>query len=229
MKLTRNWLEDYVDIPINTEDLCHQLTMAGLEVDNISLVDNDELIDIDLTPNRSDCLSVNGVARELRSIDKKYKRKVLNKILEFKEKNLFIRGLRAWVGFKQTGVEYDRPKRNAGTEKFNLFSSFFFGLDGLISFSIIPLRIILLTGLFMSFISILFSFFIFIVKLLSILSIIPSDALLLMPKGLTITSILFLISTSFIILALGIIGEYISKIYLEVKNRPHYLIKEIIE
>lgn len=157
------------------------------------------------------------------------KRKVLNKILEFKEKNLFIRGLRAWVGFKQTGVEYDRPKRNAGTEKFNLFSSFFFGLDGLISFSIIPLRIILLTGLFMSFISILFSFFIFIVKLLSILSIIPSDALLLMPKGLTITSILFLISTSFIILALGIIGEYISKIYLEVKNRPHYLIKEIIE
>ena len=45
MKLTRNWLEDYVDIPINTEDLCHQLTMAGLEVDNISLVDNDELIE----------------------------------------------------------------------------------------------------------------------------------------------------------------------------------------
>ena len=82
MKLTRNWLEDYVDIPINTEDLCHQLTMAGLEVDNISLVDNDELIDIDLTPNRSDCLSVNGVARELRSIDKKYKRKVLNKNIE---------------------------------------------------------------------------------------------------------------------------------------------------
>ena len=82
MKLTRNWLEDYLDIPVNTEDLCHQLTMAGLEVDNISLVDNDELIDIDLTPNRSDCLSVNGVARELRSIDKKYKRKVLNKNIE---------------------------------------------------------------------------------------------------------------------------------------------------
>ena len=82
MKLTRNWLEDYLDIPVNTEDLCHQLTMAGLEVDNISLVNNDELIDIDLTPNRSDCLSVNGVARELRSIDKKYKRKVFNKNIE---------------------------------------------------------------------------------------------------------------------------------------------------
>ena len=92
MKLTRSWLEDYIDIPGSTEDLCHQLTMAGLEVDDISKIDNDDLIDIDLTPNRSDCLSVYGVARELNSINKLYKSKPTkkNKKIESSCKNIKI-------------------------------------------------------------------------------------------------------------------------------------------
>jgi dolichol-phosphate mannosyltransferase len=157
------------------------------------------------------------------------KREVVNILREFKEKNLFIRGLRTWIGFKQTGVEYTRPERNAGREKFNFFSSFFFGLDGIISFSIFPLRIILLLGSISSIISILFSIFIFLIKILSIFQLIPSDALLLMPKGLTATTIFLLISFSLIILSLGIIGEYIAKIYFEVKQRPNYIIKELIK
>ncbi len=75
MKITRSWLEDYVDISVKTEELCHELTMAGLEVDEVTKIDNDDLIDIDLTPNRSDCLSVFGVSRELNIINKKYKKK----------------------------------------------------------------------------------------------------------------------------------------------------------
>ena len=75
MKITRSWLEDYLDISVKTEELCHELTMAGLEVDEIIKIDNDDLIDIDLTPNRSDCLSVFGVSRELNIINKKYKMK----------------------------------------------------------------------------------------------------------------------------------------------------------
>ena len=80
MKFTRSWLEEYIDISVSTEDLCHQLTMAGLEVDEIIKIDKDFLIDVDLTPNRSDCLSVYGVARELISINKSFKLKVNKKI-----------------------------------------------------------------------------------------------------------------------------------------------------
>ena len=79
MKLTRSWLENYIDIPFNTDELCHHLTMAGLEVDEILSIDEDYVIDIDLTPNRSDCLSVKGVARELASINAKYKYKISGK------------------------------------------------------------------------------------------------------------------------------------------------------
>jgi phenylalanyl-tRNA synthetase beta chain len=75
MKLTKSWLEDYIEIPFNIEELCHHLTMAGLEVDDVLQKNDDYIIDIDLTPNRSDCLSVLGVARELNSINKKYKYK----------------------------------------------------------------------------------------------------------------------------------------------------------
>ena len=75
MKLTRSWLENYIDIPFSTDELCHQLTMAGLEVDEVLPIVKDYIIDIDLTPNRSDCLSVKGIARELNCINKKYKYK----------------------------------------------------------------------------------------------------------------------------------------------------------
>ena len=78
MKITRSWLEDYLDISAKTEEICHELTMAGLEVDEVSKIDNDDLIDIDLTPNRSDCLSVYGIARELNIINEKYKKKLRN-------------------------------------------------------------------------------------------------------------------------------------------------------
>ena len=75
MKLTRSWLENYIAIPDSTNELCDNLTMAGLEVDDISSIDGDYVIDLDLTPNRSDCLSVLGISRELNCIDKKYKYK----------------------------------------------------------------------------------------------------------------------------------------------------------
>ncbi len=79
MKLTRSWLEHYIDVPFNTNKLCDHLTMAGLEVDSTTDIKNDSIIDIDLTPNRADCLSVYGIARELSSIDKAYKFKKYKK------------------------------------------------------------------------------------------------------------------------------------------------------
>ena len=75
MKVTRSWLENYIEITNTTDELCHDLTMAGLEVDDVSKIENDYLIDIDLTPNRSDCLSARGISRELNSINPRYKKK----------------------------------------------------------------------------------------------------------------------------------------------------------
>ena len=157
------------------------------------------------------------------------KKIVVKQILEFKEKNLFIRGLRSWTGYNQTGVEYDRPERNAGEAKFNFFGSISLALDGLVSFSIIPLRLILFIGLISSFLSFLLAIFFFLVKILSIFSFLDADGLLIMPKGMTATTVILLVLTSFLTLSLGIIGEYIAKIYYEIKNRPHYIIRELIE
>ncbi len=77
MKLTKSWLEEHLDIKENISNLCNDLTMAGLEVDEIVPLKNDYIIDIDLTPNRADCLSVMGIARELNCINKKYSFKKL--------------------------------------------------------------------------------------------------------------------------------------------------------
>jgi len=155
-------------------------------------------------------------------------RKVINHLIKFKEKNLFLRGLRSWIGFSQVGIEYNRLERYKGNAKFSFYDSFILGLDGIISFTMLPLRIVLVTGIILSFISIIYLLFILVTKLLAIFSFkIPSW--LVMPKGLTLMNLIMVTFFSLIVLILGIIGEYIGKIYTEVKDRPRYIIKEIIE
>ena len=155
-------------------------------------------------------------------------RKVINHLIKLREKNLFIRGLRSWVGFNQTGIEYNRMERNKGNAKFSLYASFVLGLDGIISFTLIPLRIALLLGLILFIISILYILFVFVTKLLVIFGY-KIPLWLVMPKGLTIMNLIMVTFLSLIILILGIIGEYIGKIYTEVKDRPRYIVKEFIE
>ena len=155
-------------------------------------------------------------------------RKVINHLIKLREKNLFIRGLRSWVGFNQTGIEYNRMERNKGNAKFSLYTSFILGLDGIISFTLIPLRIALLLGLILFIISILYILFVFVTKLLVIFGY-KIPLWLVMPKGLTIMNLIMVTFLSLIILILGIIGEYIGKIYTEVKDRPRYIVKEFVE
>ena len=73
-------------------------------------------------------------------------KKVVKNLNSLSEKNLFIRGLRSWVGFKQIGVEYERDERYAGKTNFSFFGATALALDGFVSFSLIPLRFILITG-----------------------------------------------------------------------------------
>ena len=155
-------------------------------------------------------------------------RKVINHLIKLREKNLFIRGLRSWVGFNQTGIEYNRMERNKGNAKFSLYDSFVLGLDGIISFTLIPLRIALILGLILFVISIMYFLFVFITKLLVIFGF-KIPLWLIMPKGLTIMNLIMVTFLSLIVLILGIIGEYIGKIYTEVKDRPRYIVKEFIE
>ena len=101
-------------------------------------------------------------------------------------------------------------------------------LDGIISFTFVPLRGILILGIFLSAISFLYFSFVLITKLISISGInIPNW--LVMPKGLTIMNLIMVTFFSLIVLILGVLGEYIGKIYNEVKQRPRYIIKEIIQ
>ena len=155
-------------------------------------------------------------------------KKVVNHLINLKENNLFIRGLRTWLGFNQIGVEYNRLERNKGKPKFSFYESFILGLDGIVSFTKVPLRAILILGIVLSGISFFYFLFILITKILVILGFgIPSW--LIMPKGLTIMNLIMVTFFSLIVLILGIIGEYIGKIYGEVKGRPRYIVKEFIE
>ena len=155
-------------------------------------------------------------------------RKVINHLIKLREKNLFIRGLRTWVGFNQTGIEYNRMERNKGNAKFSFYDSFILGLDGIISFTLIPLRIALILGLILFVISIIYSLFVLVTKLLVVFGF-KIPLWLIMPKGLTIMNLIMVTFFSLIVLILGIIGEYIGKIYTEVKDRPRYIVKEFVE
>ena len=155
-------------------------------------------------------------------------KKIVNHLINLKESNLFIRGLRTWLGFNQIGVEYNRLERNKGKPKFSFYESFILGLDGIISFTKVPLRAVLILGIILSGLSFLYFLFIFITKILVIFGFgIPSW--LIMPKGLTIMNLIMVTFFSLIVLILGIIGEYIGKIYGEVKSRPRYIVKEFID
>jgi len=154
-------------------------------------------------------------------------KKVLENIKNFKENVLFLRGLRTWVGFKQVGVKYEETKRIYGNTKFSFFSSLTLALDGFFSFTLFPLRIALLVSVFVSFCSFIYLFLLLSAKVLFFFGVISDD--FVMPKGLTAISSLLIFFSCLIIFMLGIIAEYIAKIYTEVKNRPRFIINEIIE
>ena len=154
-------------------------------------------------------------------------KKVIKTIKSFKENILFLRGLRTWVGFNQVGIEYAEKKRIFGLTKFSFYNSFMVALDGFFSFTLLPLRLALVIAIITFFCSIFYLFFLFFVKIFFIIGLTTDD--LVMPKGLTAISFLLVSFSCLIIFMLGIISEYIAKIYLEVKSRPRYIINEIIE
>lgn len=137
-----------------------------------------------------------------------------------REKNQFLRGLFQWVGFKQTSVSYISGFRQGGKTKYKFNKLISFALNGILSFSKLPLKISISIG-------ILFSLFGFIYAIYSTIMYLINKANI--PSGWTTIIVFQSITAGLILIVLGIIGEYIGAIFDEVKNRPLYIIDEIIK
>lgn len=145
-------------------------------------------------------------------------RKVCDTMKKISEKNRFIRGLISWIGFKQGSVEYVREERFAGETKYPLSKMLKFATDGITSFSYKPLKIATFLGFLTSFAG--FCYLIYVLYL----AIFTTQAIEGWASSITIT----LIFNGLTLIILGIIGEYIGRIYDESKNRPLYVIKNCL-
>lgn len=152
---------------------------------------------------------------DFRLIDKK----VIKILCEMNETNLFLRGIIPWMGFRQVSVEYDREARYAGKTKYSLFKMVNLALDGITSFSIKPLRFSLRMGLF----SIVIGFGLIVYAI--IVKIINPEVVIRGWPSLLITVIFF---GGIQLFTIGLLGEYVAKIYRETKRRPVYIIRDMI-
>jgi dolichol-phosphate mannosyltransferase len=144
-------------------------------------------------------------------------RKVVDSLSSMREHHRFMRGLSVWVGFRQTGVEYKRDARKAGETKYPLRKMVRFALDAITSFSYVPLQLATYTG--------------FVIAIIAAIAILLAIVLRLIPgaqflegQATTLVTVLFIGGVQLIFL--GIIGEYLGRIYDEVKRRPLYIVAE---
>ncbi len=143
---------------------------------------------------------------------------VIKQLFRFEEVNLFLRGLFPLIGFKQKNVYYNRLERTAGETKYPLSKMLAFAFEGITSFSIKPLRIVTQLGLLTFIISIFLSLY-------SLYSYIYLETV---PGWTSITLPIYFIS-GIQLLSMGILGEYIGKLYKETKKRPRYIVEQIKE
>ena len=146
-------------------------------------------------------------------------RQVVDAVGDMRESRRYLRGMFAWVGFDQTGVPYQREARETGTTKFSFARMVRFATDGIASFSTTPLRLALALGFVVSTISLGVAAFSVGARLLGA-EVVPGWASLLAVVG---------VLGGVQLLVLGVIGEYIARIYDEVKRRPLYLVREQVE
>ncbi len=145
-------------------------------------------------------------------------RRVCEALKGLPEKNRYVRGLVSWVGFKQTGIEYEREQRFAGETKYPLNKMIKFAFDGITALSYKPLKIATGVGFFLSLLSFIYLVIVLFQKLLY------GDAI----QGWASTIAVILLSQGVVLMMLGIMGEYIGRIYDEVKNRPNYIVREAL-
>jgi polyisoprenyl-phosphate glycosyltransferase len=146
-------------------------------------------------------------------------RRVVDVLLGMPERDRFVRGMVSWLGFSQVAVPYHREPRLAGVTKFSFFKMLRFAMDGIFSFSIVPLRVATWTGFITSFLAILG------IVLVSLEHFLGVEGLV---KGWTSTMFAVLFIGGVQLICMGIIGEYIGRIYGESKHRPLYVVRETL-
>ena len=161
----------------------------------------DKLAQVDLEPNSGD----------FRLLD----RRALNALLEMTERSRFLRGMTVWVGFTQTAVPYQRDARHAGETKYTLRKMLRFSLDAIASFSHLPLQLATYAGLLSAGVAF--------IAIPVVLALRIADSYL---PGFSSITIAILLLGGIQLIALGVIGEYVGRIYDEVKHRPLYIVAE---
>jgi polyisoprenyl-phosphate glycosyltransferase len=145
-------------------------------------------------------------------------RKVMNVLTELPERDRFVRGLRAWAGFKQTGVPYVRPERMFGKSTNNLISNLRWAKKGLFSFSYVPLEFISMAALLVGLIAVLAAIFQIIERILD-----PK-----IPHGVSTIIVVCLFLGAVQLFSLAFLAEYLAKIFEEVKGRPHFVVAKVL-
>lgn len=145
-------------------------------------------------------------------------RRVADVLIQMPEESRYLRGMRSWVGFPQKGLEYERDERVAGESKYSLKLLFKLAYNGIFNFSEFPIKFMARTGAVAILVS-LFYFILVIIKKFFFTEVI---------EGFTALLFVIILFSGVQLLALGIIGEYVLRIFFQAKNRPLFIIKEEI-
>jgi dolichol-phosphate mannosyltransferase len=143
--------------------------------------------------------------------------RVIQEMRRMPEHHRYLRGLRTWVGFRQIGIPIERPARHAGRTKYNPITLLMLAFDGIFAFSIVPLRAAAILGVVAICLSAVFSLYSLYAKFW-----------LGSPQGFTAIILVFTFLSGVNLFFLGIIGEYVGRVYEETKARPHYVIGKIV-
>ncbi|MGV3697713.1 glycosyltransferase family 2 protein [Flavobacterium sp.] len=146
-------------------------------------------------------------------------RRVVDNINDMPEQSRYLRGMRAWVGFKQIGYEYNRDERQAGETKYSWSKLFELAFNGIFNFSDFPVKVIARLGFF----TILFSLVYFAYNIYR--RIFYNDV----PQGFTATILAIILFSGVQLISLGLIGEYVLRIYNQVRKRPLFIIDKIVQ
>ena len=143
-------------------------------------------------------------------------RRALDALLTMRERNRYLRGMTSWVGFTQTALPYERAARHAGKTKYPIRKMVHFALDAIASFSNVPLQLATIAG--------------FVFAMLAFLAVPVAIGFRIFGefscRGITTTVVAVLLLGGFQLMAIGLIGEYVGRIYDEVKRRPLYIVRE---
>jgi dolichol-phosphate mannosyltransferase len=146
-----------------------------------------------------------------------FRREILDHILRMPEQSLYLRGLRSWVGFRQTAVEYERPERASGKPKFSFRELVRLASNGLFSFSNFPIKFLGRLGLVIIMISIIYGAIVLYKRIFY-----PA----FIPEGFTTLILAILFFSGIQLISLRVLGEYIVRTYEESKKRPLFIVKE---